>query len=117
MIPLAEIQHVAGSLGVAPTVVDHDYVLGWFLHFLGRQREAIESWTFKGGTSLQKCHFGDYRFSEDLDFTMTTSLTSEGLLAIVDRAKKAMQEVIGITTDAVPTRVESIEDDYGKESI
>jgi predicted nucleotidyltransferase component of viral defense system len=24
---------------------------------------------FKGGTALKKCYFGDYRFSEDLDFT------------------------------------------------
>lgn len=25
---------------------------------------------FKGGTALKKCYFGDYRFSEDLDFTL-----------------------------------------------
>jgi predicted nucleotidyltransferase component of viral defense system len=25
---------------------------------------------FKGGTALKRCHFGDYRFSEDLDFTL-----------------------------------------------
>ena len=24
---------------------------------------------FKGGTALRKCYFGDYRFSEDLDFS------------------------------------------------
>ena len=25
---------------------------------------------FKGGTALKKCYFSDYRFSEDLDFTL-----------------------------------------------
>jgi uncharacterized protein len=25
---------------------------------------------FKGGTALKRCHFGNYRFSEDLDFTL-----------------------------------------------
>jgi len=28
-----------------------------------------ETLVFKGGTALKKCYFGDYRFSEDLDFS------------------------------------------------
>src|SRR5262249_59821995 len=28
-------------------------------------------WVFKGGTCLKKCYFETYRFSEDLDFTVT----------------------------------------------
>lgn len=28
-------------------------------------------WVFKGGTCLKKCYFETYRFSEDLDFTIT----------------------------------------------
>ena len=117
MITLAEVQRIAGSLGVTPTVVDHDYAIGCFLHFLGLQQEVRTSWLFKGGTSLQKCHFGGYRFSEDIDFTITDALTSEGLLSIANRAKAAMQDGIGIRTDEVATRVETIEDDYGKESL
>lgn len=117
MIALAEVQRIAGSLGVAPTVVDHDYVLGCFLHFLGLQHEVSTSWLFKGGTSLQKCHFGEYRFSEDLDFTLTNALTSEGLLSIVNRAKVAMQDGIGISSNEIATRVETVKDDYGKESL
>ena len=117
MITLAEIQLIAGSLGVIPTVVDHDYVIGCFLHFLGLEQEVRTSWLFKGGTSLQKCHFGKYRFSEDIDFTVTDALTSGGLLSIVNRAKAAMQNGIGIKADEVATRVETIEDEYGKESL
>ena len=116
MITIAEIQQFAGSLGVTPMMVDHDYAIGCFLHFLGLQREVSESWSFKGGTSLQKCHFGDYRFSEDLDFTISTAMTSESLLEIVNRAKISMHEGIGIPTDRVSPKVDVIEDGYGKES-
>ena len=30
-----------------------------------------DDWIFKGGTCLKKCYFESYRFSEDLDFTVT----------------------------------------------
>lgn len=33
-----------------------------------------DSLLFKGGTALKKCYFGDYRFSEDLDFTAVGSV-------------------------------------------
>ena len=36
---------------------------------------------FKGGTALRRCWFGDYRFSEDLDFTLTRPITFEEILA------------------------------------
>jgi len=36
------------------------------------QHPSIQnSWIFKGGTCLKKCYFETYRFSEDLDFTLT----------------------------------------------
>ncbi|MBO6655899.1 MAG: nucleotidyl transferase AbiEii/AbiGii toxin family protein [Pseudomonadales bacterium] len=36
------------------------------------QNQALSpSWVFKGGTCLKKCYFETYRFSEDLDFTLT----------------------------------------------
>jgi predicted nucleotidyltransferase component of viral defense system len=117
MIASTEIQRIAGSQGVAPMVIDYDYSLGCFLHYLALQPEVRASWLFKGGTSLQKCHFGNYRFSEDLDFTLVEALAPDGLRSIVDRAKAAMQSEIGIRTDESPTRIESIEDDYGKESL
>jgi predicted nucleotidyltransferase component of viral defense system len=70
MINQAEIRRIAGSLGVDPRVIDHDYALGCFLHFLAMSDEVRRWWVFKGGTSLAKCHFAEYRFSEDLDFTV-----------------------------------------------
>ncbi|MFQ5798734.1 MAG: nucleotidyl transferase AbiEii/AbiGii toxin family protein [Bacteroidota bacterium] len=115
MISEAEVRRIAGGLGVEPTVVDHDYALGCFLHFLGLQPHVQESWVFKGGTSLCKCYFPEYRFSEDLDFTATKAVSESVLHHIVREAKNAMQESIGIRTDARDVLIDKIEDDYGKE--
>ena len=35
---------------------------------------------FKGGTALKRCYFPDYRFSEDLDFSLSQDLSFEDLL-------------------------------------
>jgi predicted nucleotidyltransferase component of viral defense system len=50
--------------------VEKDYVLGWVLMGIQMHPEAQEKWIFKGGTCLKKCFFDNYRFSEDLDFTI-----------------------------------------------
>ena len=71
MINRREILDVAQTLGLLPHVVEKDYVLGWLLAGIYQQAELEESWIFKGGTCLKKCYFETYRFSEDLDFTLT----------------------------------------------
>ena len=52
-----------------PEVVEKDYVIGWALWGIGSDPDLADWWAFKGGTCLKKCYLGDYRFSEDLDFT------------------------------------------------
>jgi len=46
-------------------------VLGWVLAGIYAQPVFRNTWIFKGGTCLKKCYFETYRFSEDLDFTLT----------------------------------------------
>jgi predicted nucleotidyltransferase component of viral defense system len=116
MIDRGEIRRIAGTLGVDPRVIDHDYVLGCFLHYLSLQDEVRKAWVFKGGTSLAKCHFPEYRFSEDLDFTALTTITDASLKDVVDRTKQSMQDSIGIPTDFQNSKVDVIQDDYGQES-
>jgi hypothetical protein len=60
----------AGGRRIPEAVLEQDYCLSWFLVGLSRSplRERL---LFKGGTALKKCYFPDYRFSEDLDFTLT----------------------------------------------
>jgi predicted nucleotidyltransferase component of viral defense system len=71
MIERRELMELAQNLGLQPQVVEKDYVLGWLLAGIHANAELGEHWVFKGGTCLKKCYFETYRFSEDLDFTIT----------------------------------------------
>lgn len=65
----------AREFGLAPNVVEKDYVLGWLLAGISNHAELGAAWVFKGGTCLKKCYFETYRFSEDLDFTLPDAST------------------------------------------
>lgn len=71
MIDKSEIIKAAKSLGLPLSTVEKDYVLGWVLMGIQMHPETQEKWIFKGGTCLKKCFFDNYRFSEDLDFTIS----------------------------------------------
>lgn len=58
---------------IPEAVLERDYCLAWFLIGLS-QSQLREVLIFKGGTALKRCHFGDYRFSEDLDFTLARAV-------------------------------------------
>ncbi len=73
MIDRREIIDAATALGLNPHVVEKDYVLGWLLWGIYNNETIGKNWIFKGGTCLKKCFFETYRFSEDLDFTLTDS--------------------------------------------
>lgn len=55
--------------GIARHIIEKDYVLSWVLAGISQIKELQKHLIFKGGTCLKKCYFGDYRFSEDLDFS------------------------------------------------
>lgn len=69
MITAKEINFFSGKLGIPATTVDKDWVLGHLLAGIYNDSYFRENLVFKGGTCLKKCYFGNYRFSEDLDFT------------------------------------------------
>ena len=56
-------------LGVPWDVLERDYALSWVLAGVAGVHALGDKMAFKGGTALKKCWFGDYRFSEDLDFS------------------------------------------------
>lgn len=58
-----------GGRRIPEVVLERDYCLAWFLIGLS-QSKLKDLLIFKGGTALKRCHFGDYRFSEDMDFTL-----------------------------------------------
>lgn len=71
MIDRQELAELARELSLSLTVVEKDYVLGWLLAGISANEALAKHWVFKGGTCLKKCYFETYRFSEDLDFTIT----------------------------------------------
>lgn len=71
MIDRREVMEFAREFGLRPDVIEKDYLLGWVLAGIASHPETGTQWAFKGGTCLKKCYFETYRFSEDLDFTLT----------------------------------------------
>jgi len=70
MIIQKEIINISKEKGVPKITIDKDWVLGHFLNAMYSFVEIQNNFVFKGGTCLRKCHIEDYRFSEDLDFTL-----------------------------------------------
>ncbi|MBI4248068.1 MAG: nucleotidyl transferase AbiEii/AbiGii toxin family protein [Elusimicrobia bacterium] len=74
-------------------VLEKDYVLSWVLAGIGKTSPLGEQLVFKGGTALKKCYFGEYRFSEDLDFSALETLPrKEELLALLNKACERSQK-------------------------
>jgi len=67
-----------GGRRIPEDVLERDYCLAWFLAGLS-QSDLGAVLAFKGGTALKRCYFGDYRFSEDLDFTLLEPIAFEEL--------------------------------------
>ncbi|MBF0105813.1 MAG: nucleotidyl transferase AbiEii/AbiGii toxin family protein [Deltaproteobacteria bacterium] len=86
----------AGGRRIPEAVIERDYCLAWFL--MGLARFSIkDKLVFKGGAALRRCYFKDYRFSEDLDFTLLGALSLE---AVLDEFKKVfvyVKDEIGIS--------------------
>ena len=72
MIRKIEVAEAARAWGLSHHVVEKDYVIGWVLMGLSTNQRLQNQWIFKGGTCLKKCYLETYRFSEDLDFTLTS---------------------------------------------
>jgi uncharacterized protein len=81
-----------GGRRIPEAVLERDYCLAWFLVGLS-QSKLRYLLIFKGGTALKRCHFGDYRFSEDLDFTLARKVEfaeiSEGLEEVYELVAQA----------------------------
>ena len=69
MISQRELSQIAFNQRKLDKVIEKDYVITWLL--LGLANSTLkELLAFKGGTALKKIYFPDYRYSEDLDFTL-----------------------------------------------
>ncbi|ETR70322.1 MAG: hypothetical protein OMM_08900 [Candidatus Magnetoglobus multicellularis str. Araruama] len=81
------IRDAALSQKIPQLVIEKDYAISYILAGIAFQSILNEILVFKGGTALKKLFFGDYRFSEDLDFSANNeSLTGNKLENILQEA-------------------------------
>jgi len=116
MISEAEIRRVAAQKEIDPMIIDLDYSLGWLLLGLTNTSKWSQSCVFKGGTCLRKCYFPDYRFSEDLDFTMIYFVTPDDLGEWITQSAEWITDQQGPNFLIQPTRLEIVNDEYGNET-
>jgi predicted nucleotidyltransferase component of viral defense system len=84
-----------GGRRTPEAVLERDYCLAWFLIGLS-QSKLKDLLIFKGGTALKRCHFGEYRFSEDLGFTLATKLEFKQILQGLEGVYELVAQASGI---------------------
>jgi uncharacterized protein len=84
-----------GGRRIQEAVIERDYVLAWFLTCLA-EHPLREFLAFKGGTALRRCWYKNYRFSEDLDFTLIKPIALETILKGFDEIFATLKARTGI---------------------
>jgi predicted nucleotidyltransferase component of viral defense system len=77
MIKQGEISRKANKEGVREQQIEKDYIISWVLWGIYNHDLLKEALIFKGGTCLKKIHIENYRYSEDMDFTLHPDLEGD----------------------------------------
>lgn len=98
MIKPGELQQKAREAKVRDQQIEKDYILSWILWGVSQHEELSGAIVFKGGTVLKKVYFDNYRFSEDLDFTLVDSstVTNEQIFAWFEESFAVVREETNI---------------------
>ncbi len=70
------VRALAGRYCVPYGTVEKDYALTSLLSKIA-EFPKLGSMVFKGGTSIKKLHYEDFRFSEDLDFSCLEDISDD----------------------------------------
>ena len=97
MIPQREIKEKARVFGVSVSTIERDYGQNWLLKNLSSINMAL-----KGGTGIRKVYIENYRFSDDLDFTLLEEIKVEEIKTKVKEAIVKSLEESGISFDEDP---------------
>jgi predicted nucleotidyltransferase component of viral defense system len=77
-------------------MIERDYILTWALIGLARHPIMGSSAALKGGTALKKLYFTDWRYSEDLDFTVQPVVAPDVLQGYLTAAGRTVHDETGI---------------------
>ena len=103
MIKPGEIQKIAGKCKVKDGQIEKDYILSWILYGISQNKFLFENLIFKGGTTLKKAYYKDYRFSEDLDFTLfDDNISKVGIFREFDKIFEFIREEANISLQRKP---------------
>ncbi len=108
MISKQDILNRAAQWQLRPAVVEKDYILGWLLSGVAQHPIIGKEWIFKGGTCIKKCYFETYRFSEDLDFSLSQKApyTEAFILSEINEILESVSSASGISFATDQTTVE-----------
>jgi predicted nucleotidyltransferase component of viral defense system len=90
MITKAQITRRSSDEGVSARTIERDYVLVHVVAAVAISKVATNL-VFKGGTALRMCHFKEFRYSADLDFSIIDGTIKDGLRAV----HEALENVAG----------------------
>lgn len=91
MIPQNEVGEKAREYGVPVSTIERDYAQNWLLRYLSQINMVL-----KGGTGIRKTYIENYRFSDDLDFTLLKTIEKGKLKDLVEDAVINAREESGI---------------------
>ncbi len=91
-----EIRKKAREMGVPLTTIEKDYVQNWLLFGISQTKLDM---ALKGGTGIRKVYFANYRFSEDLDFTLIDEFEYDDIEKNIVRAVRIAKKESGVNFD------------------
>tara|TARA_R110000868_G_scaffold360465_1_gene622468 strand:+ start:478 stop:1299 length:822 start_codon:yes stop_codon:yes gene_type:complete len=102
VIKPGELQNKARDVGVRDQQIEKDYILSWILQGIAKHSTLSKTIVFKGGTVLKKVYFKDYRFSEDLDFTLLDdTITNEQIFEWFTEVFEYIKEEANISLEII----------------
>lgn len=101
MIKKEELLQIQKKLKLPLSTIEKDYVLSLIIWGIASHSNLGKTWVFKGGTALKKCYFGEYRFSEDLDYTLTNiaSIKPDEIALYLNQSFGMIYEKFGLKID------------------
>lgn len=91
MIRSQEIKEKAREYSVPVSTIERDYAQNWLLKYLYHPDIIL-----KGGTGIKKIYQENYRFSDDLDFSLTRPIKDKDLFIHMNEAVDKAKEEVGI---------------------
>lgn len=109
MIRLVDIQKTAAKAGVREQTIEKDYVLSWLLLCLPDVKLLKDNFIFKGGTALRKIYFPDWRYSEDLDFTLKEPASQSKITEALSSLCGSVNRKSGIALNPAETQQDEMQ--------